>query len=120
MHYEKQNETRIFLGGKAWKNIFENNQQIKNEKQMLRKKQEKKKGWKKTLQVELSSKLQTGWIEPQAPSSKLQNWNSNKNKQNIEMGKERNEEEGKTNLDKESRHLKKSNEIREQRGNKGA
>jgi hypothetical protein len=53
-------------------------------------------------------------------SPKLPNWNSNKNKQKIEMGKERNEEEGNTNLDKESSHLKKSNEIREQRSNKGA
>jgi hypothetical protein len=31
----------FFLGGKARKNIFENNQQIKNEKKMLRKKQGK-------------------------------------------------------------------------------
>jgi len=52
-------------------------------------------------------------------SPKLQNWNSKKNKQKVEMGKERNEEEGNTNLDKESSHLKKSNEIREQRRNKG-
>jgi hypothetical protein len=35
------------------------------------------------------------------------------------MGKERNEEEGNTNLDKESSHLQKSNETREQRSNKG-
>ncbi len=51
-------------------------------KKKLRKKQERKKGWKKTLQVELSSKLQngtnwapsskTGRIEPQAPKLELQ------------------------------------------------
>ncbi len=104
----------FFLGGKARKNIFENNQQIKNEKKMLRKKQGK--------EVERKP-YKLNWAPSSKPdelSPKLPNWNSNKNKQKIEMGKERNEEEGNTNLDKESSHLKKSNEIREQRSNKGA
>jgi len=35
------------------------------------------------------------------------------------MRKEKNEEDGNANLDKESSHLQKSNEIREQRINKG-
>jgi hypothetical protein len=65
----------------------------------------------------LSSKFQNQIYS--APSSKLQNWYSNKNKQKVEMGTERNEEEGNTNLDKESSHLQKSSEIRERRSNKG-
>ncbi len=114
---KKKMKQEFVFGGKSMKKHFWKSQQIKNEKKSWEKNKKEKKVERKPYKLNWAPSSKSGWIEP--PSSKLQNWNSNKNKQKVEMGKERNEEEGNTNLDKESSHLQKSNETREQRSNKG-
>ncbi len=82
MNYEKQNETRIFRFGEQDEITFLKTTNKLKMKKNVEKKTRKKKRLKENL---------TSWIELQAPkpdklSPKLQNWNSNKNKQKVEMG----------------------------------
>ncbi len=105
----KMKQEFIYFLGKSMKKHFWKQRTNKKWKKSWEKNKKEKKVVKKPDKLNWAPSSKTGWIEPQAPKLELQQ----------EQTKSWDGEEGNTNLDKESGHLQKSNEIREQRRNKG-